>query len=508
MENVYDLINEFYSNDEGWNLILARDDVESYFRKQAWQGVDGKQLKSDWMYLVMLCLYMENDDLTLDEMTGDTLVDAVSWCARYVAEFTADYSHVKAFLDCLGRFFVSMKEDGRIESSLAPYLAEQMLLQDDGSVAIVDPSGSFLPGEEEREENSALPPEGTIFLHAGEDVDGLMREIHFFFQNDHFNMDFERAVSLYNDSMGRLDLEGPQSEEYWRGFWDFFLFDYHTVEEDMTPLDYFCRYGNSHYEKLARELSSARVAFFKVEELLDEERCLCSDFIDGTSYILNLHLEPGESLDDLILSGNVFDNRSLGMNYLQHHHLKPMAQRRLKEVLQACLAWFRIQDPHAQWSDFMRRHSLVCRKILRKFDANPAAVVFPYQTKISGYLPAPEPDTMDVVTTMLCRIMKFSGFSRFDIRLSCQMWQDYKALGLPDDSYPPEIWASAILENLLEINEKRAAQQKPFFIESIGKPFENVSKAYMDLRLALHLESSDPRYLNEKGYLMMFSPYA
>jgi hypothetical protein len=508
MENVYDLINEFYSNDEDWNLILAREDVENYFRKQAWQGLSDDQMKKEWSYLVMLCIYMENGEITLNEMTEDTLVDCIAWCARYVSDFSADYENIRKFLDCLGKFFVFMKETGRVESSLAPYLAKQQLLQDDGSVAILEPNGDFKPGEEAREEKRALPPEGMIFLHAGEDLNGLMNEIHMFFQNDRFNYDFERAVDLFKDSEGRLDLEGPQSDKFWRGFWDYFLFDYHTSTEDVTPLTYFCRHAGSHYEQLARELTCAHVALFQVVDSVDEDRYLCRDFMDGSQYVLNLRLDPEEKLSDLLLTGNIFDNHSLGMNYLQHYHLAPLARRRLKEVMQACLDWYRIQNPGASWHDFMNRHALTCYKVLRKINANPASVIFPYQTKMHGYEPLPLPSQWDNVEMLLARIMNISGFSQYDLNLSRHLWIDYlyEAPSMP--SYPAEIWASGILENFLEINEKRAAQKKPFFVESLGKPFENVSKAYMEIRSALKIEASDPRYLNEKGYLMMFSPYA
>ena len=29
MDNVYDYINDFYTNDDGWNMVIPRDDVET-----------------------------------------------------------------------------------------------------------------------------------------------------------------------------------------------------------------------------------------------------------------------------------------------------------------------------------------------------------------------------------------------------------------------------------------------------------------------------------------------
>ena len=69
----------------------------------------------------------------------------------------------------------------------------------------------------------------------------------------------------------------------------------------------------------------------------------------------------------------------------------------------------------------------------------------------------------------------------------------------------PERWDAGIFENFLEINEKRAAQKKPFFSESLGLPQHHIAEAYQTIRSALSLEPSDPRYLTEVGYMMMFS---
>ena len=39
MVNVYDLVANFYENDNGWNLVLRREEGEGFLRKEAWNGV-------------------------------------------------------------------------------------------------------------------------------------------------------------------------------------------------------------------------------------------------------------------------------------------------------------------------------------------------------------------------------------------------------------------------------------------------------------------------------------
>ena len=286
MHNVYDAIGEFYRNDPGWEAVLSRSVAEGYFRHLAWQGVPDSQMRQKWDQLVMLCIYLENADKELDQITGDDLVDAVAWCGQNVVDFTVSYEEVRSFLDNLGSFFVYLKQEGLVESSLPPYLAKQLLLKDDGTLAIIDENGRYLPGEEKREEEGAPPSEGRVFLNAGEALNSLMGEIHHFFQKDEFNLDFERAVMLYELAMDRIDLEGDGSDTFWRGFWDYFLFDYHLLDKDMTPLHYFQEYGHSAYPQLVEELGEAFTALFTVEEVIDEERYICKDFLTGEDYFL------------------------------------------------------------------------------------------------------------------------------------------------------------------------------------------------------------------------------
>ncbi|MCH3951531.1 MAG: hypothetical protein LKE33_11445 [Acidaminococcus sp.] len=509
MENVYDLVNEFYKNDEGWDYILSHSDVEAFLRKLAWQGETDQELKKHWVHMMMLCIYMENADVVLEEITADTLVDAVSWCARYVVDFVITYREVKAFLDTIGQFFVFMKDAGKLESSVAPYLAEQMLLNDDGTVAIVDSDGSFLPGEKGREENSAPPPMGRIFLNAGRALEGLMNEIHKFFQNSRFNLDLDRAVNFYNDATGRVDPEGPNADEYWRGFWDYFLFDYRMRLEDYTPLECFRDSHISRYPNLLREMCGAHLSLFTIENEVDVDRYFCHDFMDYNSYLLVFSVRPEDDPRHLVFMENLFDNRSLGMNYLQQYALKPMAQKRLREVLSACLAWYRVQHPGAIWRDFMARHPLVPQKVIRKVEANPAAVVFPYELteRLKNYRPPELGKDLSEVEKLLKELLAVTRFSTYDFMLMRRMWNDFVKEGGCTGEYPSEVWASALMENFLEINEKRAARFQPFLLETMGLSRYNLTGAYMDLRTELELKPSDPRYLNERGYLMLFSPY-
>ena len=56
MDNVYDLVADFYDNDEGWNTVLRREYAEGFLRKEAWSGLVDEQLQDEWEQVLILCL--------------------------------------------------------------------------------------------------------------------------------------------------------------------------------------------------------------------------------------------------------------------------------------------------------------------------------------------------------------------------------------------------------------------------------------------------------------------
>ena len=196
------------------------------------------------------------------------------------------------------------------------------------------------------------------------------------------------------------------------------------------------------------------------------------------------------------------------MNYLQTFVLKPLARKRLLEVLNQCRDWYDVQRPGVDWSEFLEREALVCRTILRQISRNPAGCSFPYTTKQGKYLPKPLPEKLTLVEKMVQEIMMVSGRSDYDVSLLRHMWQDFLEREPFAGSFEPQVWAAALVENFLEINEKRAARKLPFLAEIGGVPHRDLTRAYTEIRDRLQLEPSDPRYLNEMGFLMMFSRYA
>ena len=66
MDNVYDYINDFYTNDDGWNMVIPRDDVETYIANvlgRAWMtrpfkksGTISASSASIWKMICWRCM--------------------------------------------------------------------------------------------------------------------------------------------------------------------------------------------------------------------------------------------------------------------------------------------------------------------------------------------------------------------------------------------------------------------------------------------------------------------
>lgn len=55
--NVFDYVNEFYTQDPEWNRILPRSTVELFLRKESWAGKDNWRLMQLWEHILEFVLY-------------------------------------------------------------------------------------------------------------------------------------------------------------------------------------------------------------------------------------------------------------------------------------------------------------------------------------------------------------------------------------------------------------------------------------------------------------------
>lgn len=323
MENVYDIIEEFYNQDEGWNYILRREYAEGFLRRQAWNGKSQEELFGVWDQLMMLCLYVGGTDLMIGDMTKNDFIDCVAWCGRNVSEFIPNYAYTEYFLNTCVDFFAYLNKNRIIGKNNAPQAAKEVLLRD-GKLRIIKEDGSFESGYVPRSGHAAPDPETKIFLNVGDKMDEIYTKLHEYFHNPVFGVDLERAAVLYYGSFGKDELYlGRDTQEMHNSFWDYFLYDYRMMRNDMHPLKYFyrdvCFPDGRNYDAdfaarngdILKEFSVARLVCFTVEREADERMYHCRDFLTDEHYLLNLPIDASVDIADMIFVGHLFYNGNM-----------------------------------------------------------------------------------------------------------------------------------------------------------------------------------------------------
>ena len=110
MTNVFDLIEEFYTQDEEWNSVLQQGCAEDFLRYKTWQGAKDGELVKIWDYITILCIYIGNSENFLGDMSREDFIDCVGWCCRNVSGFPATESNIAHFLDVMQEFYTYMKK--------------------------------------------------------------------------------------------------------------------------------------------------------------------------------------------------------------------------------------------------------------------------------------------------------------------------------------------------------------------------------------------------------------
>ena len=312
-DNVYDLVEDFYAHDEGWNTLLRQEYAEGFLRMEAWKGKKNSDLYRSWDNLTMLCLYLGSAETFLGDMNADDFIDCIAWCGRNISEFTPDYKNTQDFLETCDGLFKYLKGKNAISNDTVPATAAEILLQE-GKMNIILPDGSFDEANAERAWNATPDIPAKIFLNIGERLQELLEVLHRFFEREYFRLDLDRAAFLYYGIlMGYEDEKKDSIEETSECFWDYFLFDYHLLRSDKRPLEFFyertCLPESDDYDEefakrnrdVLEELCKARLAIFKIDSYTDDGAFYCTDWLSGEKYTLSLPLEESEDFYESIV---------------------------------------------------------------------------------------------------------------------------------------------------------------------------------------------------------------
>lgn len=512
-DNVYDSVEDFYAHDDGWNALLRQEYVEGFLRTEAWRGKNNSELYQTWDHITMLCLYIGSAETFLGDMNPDDFIDCIAWCGRNVSEFVPDYKETKAFLENCEGLFKYLKSKNAISNSSAPQLAADLLLVND-EMNIVLPNGSFDESNKERSLTATADIPAKIFLNIGERLQELLNVLHRFFEKAYFRLDLDRATFLYYGIlMGYEEANHENIDENSECFWDYFLFDYHLLRSDKKPLEFFyeqtCLPDGIEYDAafakrnkdVLEELCKAKLTIFKIDGATGDGAFDCTDWLTGEKYTLSLPIEEADTMYEDIFLGHIFYNESMIMNYISCLRIGKVAQKRLFNTLKNCRDWYGIQDSKGTWDSFISDNPMILRHLVFLYSLFVNLGNFNHETKHKNYLPAAIEEN-DMVALRIRQMMEPYHFSERDIRLTIQLWADFKAV-TGREVRMPEVWAAGAIFNFIKINGVYTYTDEKIAELCHNVPLDALRRTAKEIMTSLSVEEHDPRYINEEGLLIM-----
>lgn len=512
MDNVFDLVEGFYIQDPEWNNVLRQKYAEDFLRLKSWQGAKDEELLKIWDYMTELLLYLGNADNFLGDMNREDFIDCVGWCCRNVSDFLPTPANIGKFLDTMAEMYAFFKKKRIITSDNAPVEAKAKLLQN-GKVQMLDEDGFFLPEYERYNLYTTPDLPAKVFLNIGERLQNLLGALQTFFGAQKYKRDIERATYLYGGVlMSGVVNEKPESEEYIQTFWDYFLFDYHMIADDKTPLQHFyddiCATGFSADGVVSRdvlqELLKARLVLFEVLEQTPEGLYSCRNILTDERYLLQLPIDDELDTTGYIFMGHIFYDNSMVMNFVRGMLMNKAARKRFFEVLGAAKDWFAVRlGGECSWDAFIRRNPIFVRHLSLIYAAYMRLEGFNYETKIEHY--TPQPLLQDKTSVLIEKMLRPYAFAAYDIALAKTLWSDYlAAAGKTSEAiHVCEAWAAGAIFSFIMLNDVYNYDIEQISAMCYGVPKTAIERVAAEIWDKLDLQKHDPRYINEEGLLLM-----
>ncbi|MBP1764672.1 MAG: hypothetical protein H6Q65_1730 [Firmicutes bacterium] len=508
MKNVYDEVQLFFDQEMDWEPFIQQETIEGFLRQKAWQGSSDKKLQEIWQNLRMFILYLAHSEHdNLDEITCREYSVIIEWLVGCVSGFKATLGAISYFFDVLLSFFRFLQNKKMVNNT------EEL----ESAIRLIP------PGEKNEivhslffEKNNPRLPSGVTEQVAGkkslywnainnqELVSRLMGRLGSYFQNEDFSADFRRALLWYTGPYTKIP--GQDQEDFWMGFWDYFLLDYRLLRNDKKALAHF---HETHAKSLTFEehhilsdMMNVRFVVFFVERILPQEKIQCVDLFSGEKFQLPCPDIDYKRMKKLLFYGHIFLQDSVLLNYMTSVEISTNLRRRIRQEVLRQKAMFSIQDPDASWRDFYNRHALLVRHTIEMLLTTAKVNVTPFEPlerKLPVITEACVPN-VDVQKLIAQSIPKY-GFSYHDERIAQKLWHDFSQLaGI--SVRKPKIWAATVLYVYSRLNSPHGIPTEDLargFRISVASIYSN-KKKMVDL---LQLYPYDPRYLNEEGFIYL-----
>jgi len=502
MDNVYTQIQEFYDTCLFVKGIIKKDLVEKYFRKKAWRGCKEVELKKSWELIENLFFYMNAakiDSFAL--LNKNDYLETVFFAVSKDKDFVLSAECIKDFFTEINDFLSYIKMTGNGDYIDNAKMAMEIFFdKEEFNVPDrIDKDGlcSKLSNMDEISLDDANRLNALL--------ENLLNKIGSYYKKVIFAKDFSRAISMY---IGPLEDDvQEETDEFWLSFWDYFLFDYHLLRSDQTPLQYFY---NEEKDRLnvdeiyiLKDLLKAKFTVFSIDSIENGEVVHCTDLFTNEKIELPC---PDYALTDykkMVLYGHLHLSGVMMLNYITSVPASKNLQKRIKEEVLRQYKLYTYQYPKATIDEFFIRHAGAVRhtiSILVTFAMVKVVTTESLPSKLLNKEISDEVMQQSEVPVFLEKLTAEYGFSTYAKKVLSMMYRDYCCLNLGKTSRPDNVIAGALFLVFSKINEIDFVEEGYVLhlLKLRPSSFIDENEKIEDI---LGIKPFDPRYLIEEGFI-------
>lgn len=503
MKNVYDGVQALYEHLSEYDPVLPQAVVERYFRKKVWQGTTSEQVEQNWLVLELFIKFITYEEiLGLEDLELDDYRNMLLWIVDEIRRGRAEEEALKEIFAILTDFYEFLQANGFFISLQLLKEAETFFIDAESLMKEYKVEKEKCLFHDQFDENELLDEDVAYRLNLL--LERLLANIGHYFKEADFIFDFNRALYLYTGPFQSIPDE--EGEEFWLGFWDYFLFDYHLLSTDENPLRHFYRIKEevlSHDEKhVLRDLLRAKFTVFYIHRILDEYMAECVNLFTGESILLPMPQCGVGDYKKVLFYGHIYSQGIVMLNYISSAPVSIKFRKRIKEEILRQKEIYMVQQPNASLEDFFTRNAIVVRHTIEIL-VTLAKVNVVSPTLLERDFPVKQQNSLEPdlnITIILQVLAKKYKLSLYDTKLLIQMWHDYaNHLDKPEKAI--ELAATALLTSFAEINGIHEVTYETL-LKNLDISKEVLNTYQNHIYKVLQLRKFDPRYLTEEGFVL------
>lgn len=500
MSNVYDRLIEFYNSNSDAKFLFSMKDYERHLRKCAWKNEDESILNLRFEIFSKIILLAIDIDL-------DSIYDLLPEDYLEIFYQTADFENKKLDENLVLKY-IKFVEELFLEREAKGFngkISEIEFIKN----FFYDESKFYLKKREKKASYKNLERLSKLSSKEIVVIQNLKKQwiekIFEHYNNSVFENDINRASNMffYDDNI-QMDIDKDNFE-----FKEYFLFDYHLISNDLTPLEDYHSEEKNNLNEISSEiieeyLKSRFTVFFVVRE--DDDTFLCKDLFREREFYIPYTSEDFPEYKNMIFTAHIEEGSFANPYYIKGIFTDTKVRETIIKEIKRAKKLFSFQSSNPTFTNFFKRHANTSIKIIFKSKSLHNFFIIPEATDIKYISNDPRifkiyKEPFSILTNMGKKI----NLSAYSLNLLQKYYHDFLInSNLSWESKTNNSTLFACLKNYLEINgdENFLSHNEIISFKADVKKISDMRKKINDV---LKSEKFDPRYLSEEGFLNLIN---